>query len=134
MLKMEFDGSCKENPGGPGGYGVVIRKNGKIIDELVGPLKNSDNMTNNRVEYLALIIGLKYIKNKYPGGSVICKGDSKLVIQQIQGQQSVKSNGLFDLWEKASKIANSMNVSFEWINRNENKRADELSRRMIPIE
>ena len=134
MLKMEFDGSCRENPGGPGGYGVVIKKDGKIIDELVGPLKNSDNMTNNRVEYLALIIGLKYIKNKYPDESVICKGDSKLVIHQIQGHLSVKNNGLFDLWERASKIANSMNVSFEWINRDENKRADELSRRKIPID
>lgn len=134
MLTMEFDGSCKENPGGPGGYGVVIKKDEKIIDELVGPLKNSEELTNNRVEYLALIIGLKYIKTKYPSESVICKGDSKLVIQQIQGHLSVKSNGLFDLWEKACKVANSMNVSFEWVSRNEIKRADELSRRKIPID
>ncbi len=134
MLKMEFDGSCRENPGGPGGYGVVIKKEGKIIDELVGPLKNSEELTNNRVEYLALIIGLKYIKTKYPDESVICKGDSKLVIHQIQGHISAKGNGLFDLWEKASKVANSMKVSFEWIDRNENKRAHELSRRMIPID
>ncbi len=134
MLRMEFDGSCRENPGGPAGYGVVIKRDGKTIDELVGTFKNSEDMTNNRAEYLALIIGLKYIKSHYPDEAVICRGDSKLVIKQIQGQFSVNSPSLFDLWEKASKIANSMNVTFEWISREDNRRADELSRRKVPAE
>ncbi|MEF8832689.1 MAG: reverse transcriptase-like protein [Candidatus Thermoplasmatota archaeon] len=131
MLVMEFDASCRKNPGGPGGYGVVIKRDGKIIDELVGPLKNMDDMTNNRAEYLALIIGLKYIKTRYPEEAIICRGDSRLVIQQMVGESSVDSDGLFDLWKTASKVIGNMNVSFEWVERDEIKRADELSRRKI---
>ena len=131
MLVMEFDGSCTKNPGGTGGYGVVIKRDGKIIDELVGQMKNMDDMTNNRAEYLALIIGLKYLKTNYPDEPIICRGDSKLVISQMIGEASVKSDRLFDLWKRASKIAGDMNISFEWIDRKENKRADELSRRKV---
>ena len=131
MLRMEFDGSCEVGSEGNAGYGVVIKRDGKIIDELVGTLENKGWMTSNRAEYMALIIGLKYIKERYPGESVICRGDSKLVIRQIQGDMPVNSNGLFDLWKKASKLANSMNISFEWVHRSKNKRADELSRRKI---
>jgi len=131
MLVMEFDGSCTKNPGGTGGYGVVIKRDGKIIDELVGQMKNMDDMTNNRAEYLALIIGLKYLKTNYPDEPIICRGDSKLVISQMIGESSVKSDRLFDLWKKASKVAGDMNISFEWIDRKENKRADELSRRKV---
>ncbi len=134
MLVMEFDGSCRKNPGGPGGYGVVIKRDGRIVDELVGKLKNMDDMTNNRTEYLALIIGLKYLNKHYPDESVICRGDSKLVIKQMIGECSVKGSGLFHLWKKASKVANKMNISFEWIKREENSRADELSRRKIVLE
>lgn len=131
---MEFDGSCRNNPGGPGGYGVVIKKDGRIIDELVGSLQNMDDMTNNKTEYIALIIGLKYIKKNYPDESVICKGDSKLVINQMIGDSSVKGSGLFHLWKRASKVANKMNISFEWVKRDKNGRADELSRRKISPE
>jgi len=131
MLIMEFDASCRKNPGGPGGYGVVIKRDGKIIDELVGPIKNMDDMTNNRAEYLALIIGLKYLKSNYPDEPIICRGDSRLVIRQMIGESSVDTKSLFYLWKKASKVAGDMNVSFECIDREENKRADELSRRKI---
>lgn len=133
MLVMEFDGSCKNNPGGSGGYGVVIKEDGRIIDELAGSLKAKDGMTNNRAEYIALIIGLKYLKAHYPEHSIICRGDSKLVIYQMTGEYSVNSDNLFDLWKRASKVANKMNVSFEWIERERNKRADELSRRKMAV-
>ncbi len=133
MLVMEFDGSCKNNPGGSGGYGVVIKEDGRIIDELAGSLKARDGMTNNRAEYIALIIGLKYLKAHYPEHSIICRGDSKLVIYQMTGEYSVNSDNLFDLWKRASKVANVMNVSFEWIERERNKRADELSRRKMTV-
>ncbi|MBS3816697.1 MAG: reverse transcriptase-like protein [Candidatus Thermoplasmatota archaeon] len=134
MLIMEFDGSCLKNPGGPGGYGVVIKKDGRTIDELTGKIRKMDGLTNNRAEYLALIIGLKYLKMHYPEESVICKGDSMLVIKQMEGSLSVNRDDLFDLWKKASKAVKGMNVSFEWIEREENGRADELSRRMVPVD
>lgn len=133
MLIVEFDGACRETPTPSGGYGVVIKKDGRVIDELAGSIKNMNDITNNRVEYIALIIGLKYLKTHYPEQSIICRGDSKLVINQMTGEFSVNSDNLFDLWKKASKVANKMNVSFEWIERDRNKRADELSRRKIPV-
>ncbi len=130
MLIMEFDASCRKNPENLGGYGVVIKRDGKIIDELVGKL-NMDDITSNRAEYLALIIGLKYLKSNYPDEPIICRGDSRLVIRQMIGESSVDTDSLFDLWKTASKVAGEMNVTFECIDREENKRADELSRRKI---
>jgi ribonuclease HI len=59
-IKIYTDGSSLGNPG-PGGWGVVVIQNDKIIDEIGGYEKNT---TNNRMEITAVIEALKYIKNK----------------------------------------------------------------------
>jgi len=58
-ILMYTDGACSGNPG-PGGYGVVLiyqshRK------ELSGGYRNT---TNNRMELMAAIVGLKSLKEK----------------------------------------------------------------------
>ena len=58
IINLYTDGACKGNPG-PGGWGVVIFKNGQPADEIYG---GELNTTNNRMELLAVIHGLKSIK------------------------------------------------------------------------
>ena len=57
IINIYTDGSAKGNPG-PGGYGIVLSHN-KIKKELSEGFKLT---TNNRMELLAVIIGLESIK------------------------------------------------------------------------
>ena len=57
MVNIYTDGSAKGNPGN-GGYGIVMRFKGKE-KELKGAF---DHTTNNRMELLAVIVGLETLK------------------------------------------------------------------------
>lgn len=57
-INIYTDGSSLGNPG-PGGWGVVVVEDSKIIKELGGFDKNT---TNNRMELMAVIEALKYIR------------------------------------------------------------------------
>ena len=72
------DGAAKGNPG-PGGYGVVM--------ELVGTPHKKEfyegfrHTTNNRMELLAVIVGLEKLKN--PNMKVLIVSDSKYVVDSV---------------------------------------------------
>ena len=56
-IELFTDGACSGNPG-PGGWGVILRWRGEE-KELYG---GEENTTNNRMEALAVINGLKALK------------------------------------------------------------------------
>ena len=72
------DGAAKGNPG-RGGYGVVM--------ELVGTPHKKEfyegfrHTTNNRMELLAVIVGLEKLKN--PNMKVLIVSDSKYVVDSV---------------------------------------------------
>jgi len=127
------DGAAKGNPG-PGGYGVIM--------ELVGQPYRKEFFegfrltTNNRMELLAVIVGLEKLKT--PGTSVLVVSDSKYVVD------SVLKNWVFgwekkgfagkknpDLWKRFLKIYRQHKVDFKWIkghnNHPQNERCDQLA-------
>jgi ribonuclease HI len=127
------DGAAKGNPG-PGGYGVVM--------ELVGsPYKKEfyegfRYTTNNRMELLAVIVGLEKLKN--PNTSVLVTSDSKYVVDAVEKRWvfqwekkgfAGKKNP--DLWMRFLKIYRNHKVDFQWIkghnNHPQNERCDELA-------
>lgn len=57
MIEIYVDGSCKKNPKGTGGFGVVVVKDGIFI--LTSYQKFSDSTTNNREEMEAIIFALE---------------------------------------------------------------------------
>jgi ribonuclease HI len=121
---LHFDGCSKGNPG-PAGIGAVIFKNNKEIwssCKFIG-----DNKTNNESEYTALIKGLEGAIKLNITELTVC-GDSLLVINQINGLYKVKSQKLFDLYDKVIALKNNFQyISFHHVYRKDNKRADELS-------
>ena len=58
-IELYTDGAASGNPG-PGGFGVVLKYKGKRKEISDGFKKT----TNNRMELLAVIVGLESVKNK----------------------------------------------------------------------
>jgi len=129
--KLYFDGACElTNPGGVTTYGFAVFRNKELIKTENGIACEPFSIcsTNNYAEYTAMIKGLKYcIDNGISELSV--KGDSKLVINQINGVYSVKSQNIIPLFQKAKDLSQQFKkISYIWIPREQNKLADRLSK------
>ena len=127
------DGAAKGNPG-PAGYGVVM--------EMVGtPYKKEFYegfrvSTNNRMELLAVIVGLEKLKTLKT--KVLVVSDSKYVIDSVDKRwvfQWEKKNFAGkknpDLWMRFLKAYRNHKVDFQWVkghnNHPQNERCDELA-------
>ena len=75
-IYLYTDGSSRGNPG-PGGYGVVL-KCGTHYKELS---EGFEETTNNRMELMAVIVGLEAIKRE--NAEVIVYSDSKYVVDAV---------------------------------------------------
>ena len=129
------DGSALDNPG-PGGFGVVLRYKGHR-KELSGGFRLT---TNNRMELLACIEGLKALKQAC---LVVLYSDSKYVVEgmtkgwaqrwrangwRLAGGDSVRNA---DLWRKLLRLCEQHDVEFRWVRghsgNRENQRCDRLA-------
>ena len=127
------DGAAKGNPG-PSGYGVVM--------EMVGtPYKKEFYegfrlSTNNRMELLAVIVGLEKLKS--PKTKVLVVSDSKYVVDAVEKRWvfqwekiNFKAKKNPDLWMRFLKVYRKHQVDFQWIkghnNHPQNERCDELA-------
>ncbi len=70
------DGACSGNPG-PGGYGVILMS-GKYKKEISG---GEAETTNNRMELMAVIVGLKTLKRPC---TVTLYSDSQYVVNMVK--------------------------------------------------
>ncbi|MBQ3068435.1 MAG: ribonuclease HI [Clostridia bacterium] len=132
---MFTDGACSGNPG-PGGWGTILRYNGRE-KELAG---GASSTTNNRMELTAVIEGLSALKETC---EVVVTSDSKYVIDAIQKGwvYSWKRNGWrkadkkpalnADLWERLLTLLSIHTVTFVWVHGHqghpENERCDRLA-------
>ena len=130
-----FDGCCEPvNPGGVASYGAVIFKNGERIwecSELFRPIKGNEKETSNNVaEYSGFLAILEYLKaNNYKKYFIQIYGDSKLVINQMQGEWLMHKGFYIPTALKAKKLLKEFkHINLQWIPREENDIADELSK------
>lgn len=125
------DGAARGNPG-PGGYGVVLMS-GKHRKELS---EGYSHTTNNRMELLAVIVGLEQLK--IAGSDVTVYTDSKYVADAVEKgwvfdweRKGFKKKKNPDLWKRFLKIFRLHNVKFIWVkghaNIPENERCDQLA-------
>ena len=130
-ITIYTDGAAKGNPG-PGGYGVVL-VSGIYRKEISGGFHLT---TNNRMELMAVIVGLEALK--IPGSQVTVYSDSTYVVNAIEqgwirkwqatGFKKVKN---VDLWLRFITIWSKHRVQFIWIKGHagnpENERCDHLA-------
>lgn len=137
---LYFDGACewwngKRNPGGLATYGWYIELDGQRIAWGYGEAARGNGATNNVAEYMGLISAIKAASDLGLVPDFIIRGDSQLVIRQMAGTYSVNSPLLLPLWSQAKTLLSEMDAycSFEWVPREENEQADELSKRAYQL-
>jgi ribonuclease HI len=131
MIEAWFDGCCEpKNPGGNCGFGAVMYQDKKRIWDHSGFIPASPETSNNVGEYLAFIAILeRLIEMNFTDVWVKIYGDSKLVIEQMFGTWSIKSGFYVPHAVKARKLLEKFtNIKGEWIPREQNGVADELSK------
>ncbi len=125
------DGAARGNPG-PGGYGTVLLS-GSHRKEISGGFTKT---TNNRMELLAVIIGLEALRNLK--SDVTVYSDSKYVVDAVEKKwvfgwekKSFLKKKNPDLWKRFLLIYRKHNVRFVWVkghaNIPENERCDQLA-------
>lgn len=127
------DGSSLGNPG-PGGYGVVLEWVGmSYVKEFSAGFSRT---TNNRMELLAVIIGLELIKK--PQMEVMVYSDSKYVVDAVEKKwvfdwekKQFKGKKNIDLWKRFLKVNKKHKIHFQWIKGHnqhpQNERCDQLA-------
>ena len=122
---IEADGGSRGNPG-PAGYGAVVldKDSDDVLAERRGGLGIA---TNNVAEYTGLIAGLQAARD-LGAHTVAVRMDSKLVVEQMSGRWKINNVPLRALAAQARDlVAEFHQVTFDWIPRARNTRADRLA-------
>jgi len=140
MKKVDIftDGACRGNPG-PGGYGSIIRTQGKE-EEISGSAKNT---TNNVMELTAAVVALKKLKEPC---EVVLTSDSQYLVRGMTewikgwikkgwvtaGKQPVKNK---NIWIELDRLSKLHKITWKWVRGHqghiENERCDRLANMAI---
>lgn len=132
VINVWCDGSIEGgNPGGHGVSGYIIEGEGLSL-EGVKDLGKHPTMTNNISEYEAVVAALTRLRDEAVEAELITiHCDSKLVVEQCSDNWNCNNDRLRALrdtvWSLCDAFPDS-EIVFKWIPREENSRADEVSR------
>lgn len=119
---IHFDGASHGNPGPAGGGALVTY--GDASYPCLAPIGRA---TNNVAEYAGLIVGLEKAAS-LGARRIRIRGDSQLVIRQLEGRYKVSAPGLQESFRQAKALLARFDaVAFEWIPRHLNAEADALA-------
>lgn len=133
MINMFTDGASSGNPG-PGGYGVVmISERHNLRKEFSQGYRRT---TNNRMELLAVIVGLEALKK--PNTEITVYSDSRYVVDSVEKgwiwgwlKKGFKGKKNEDLWRRFIQVYRVHKVKLQWVKGHaghpENERCDELA-------
>ena len=119
QIEIYTDGACSGNPG-PGGWGAVLRYNGREKEISGGEVQT----TNNRMELTAVIAALECLKEPC---TVELYSDSKYVIDALSKGWAVswRKKGWIksdkkpalnvDLWERLLKLTEAHEMRYHWV-------------------
>jgi len=129
---VEADGGSRGNPGPAGSGAVVIdAQTGEIVAEIAEFIGIA---TNNVAEYRAIRAGLEQALRLDESASIRVRMDSKLVVEQLSGNWKIKHPDMRALAIEVQSLIHGRDVSFEWIPRELNVRADALANKAMDEE
>lgn len=122
-----FDGAAEPtNPGNRSIGALLLSPTGETVE-----ISQAYGFgTNNEAEYAALIALLEAAISAGAPSVAVC-GDSQLVVNQLNGQWKVKSPTLHGYWSRARSLVRQANARVTWVPREQNARADELSKKAL---
>lgn len=129
-IELFTDGACKGNPG-PGGWGALLR----FQDQEKRLCGGEQDTTNNRMELLAAIEGLKALNERC---DVILTTDSKYVKDGINSWlANWKRNGWktaakkpvknMDLWKALDEQVARHDIEWRWVKGHSGHRENEIA-------
>jgi ribonuclease HI len=128
VLRLFTDGASRGNPG-HAGLGVVIEDENGM--RLRGFHRYLGTATNNEAEYLALLDGLKAVKEWKPDRLEVYL-DSKLVVEQMNGRYKIKAPELIPLHRQATELMQEFrDFKVQHVEREKNRGADALANKAI---
>lgn len=130
-VTVHFDGACQTvGRRRVAAYGCTVEGAGLHHEEFgLAVPPGHPRATNNVAEYVGAIRALEWLAAVPFRGDVRVRGDSELVIRQVHGEYEVKAEHLRPYHERLVQLAGLFrHVEFEWISRDENRRADALSK------
>ena len=130
-INLYTDGSAKGNPG-KGGLGIILIA-GKYYKEISQGFRYT---TNNRMELLAVIVGLEKLNKN--DSQVQVFSDSKYVVDAVDKKwvfswekKNFKGRKNSDLWKRFLIVYRKHKVSFTWVKghagHTENEKCDVLA-------
>ena len=123
LATIYFDGGG-QSPGPVTAACTVQLSDGSFEEDV----KRFDQGTHNTAEWHALILGLR-LALKHGERHVVVKGDSTLVVKQVNREWKTKNEAMRRLRTQAEELLALFETwRVEWIPRTENRRADELGR------
>jgi hypothetical protein len=117
VIKLYVDGGTR---------GMVICLHDPQRDKYIIKRRKGD-LTNNDLEYLAIIYGIEYAKKYYPRDLITILSDSRLAVKQIKGEYKVTTDNLKALHKKVERKM-IPGIKIKWISRDFNLAGIHLER------
>ncbi len=133
-VRAHFDGACEPpRGGGLATFGYHLEGAGFLHEDCgLAVAPGSAHSTNNVAEYVAAIRALEWLARHGYTGPVELFGDSQLVVRQMTGEYEVKADHLRAYHDHLRSLTKAFaRVDFRWIPREENARADALSKQAL---
>ena len=129
-VEIYTDGACSGNPG-IGGWGAYLKYKDNV-KELSG---SDENTTNNRMELVAAIEGLKILKksskvNLYTDSVYLKDGITKWIFNwqknnwKNANKKDVKNK---DLWIQLLEVVNKHDINWIWVKGHEGNKGNEIA-------
>jgi ribonuclease HI len=122
-LTVNVDGGARGNPG-PAAIGAVLSDgNGEVVAERSETIGRA---TNNVAEYRALLAGIE-LAAENGATELEIRGDSELVVRQVEGRYKVKDATMRELHAEVKKALQGFDSwSISHVRREQNAEADRL--------
>ena len=132
------DGACEPfNPNGVATYAIVVLDalTGEVLDEKAEVIAIGNGATNNLAELMAVGAAIKWAL-EHGVAKVTIKTDSQLVVNLLTGLwRPTPTKPYYPAFRDATRLLNEaerkgIEVRLEWVPRQENQRADFLSKQL----
>jgi ribonuclease HI len=134
LVEVWYDGCCEPvNPGGNAAFGALIKVDGQTIWDRSGFIGSGPGMSNNVAEYSGMIGVLeKLIELGMKKERILVRGDNMITIMQMAGKWRARRGLYIPYFQKCEALVRQFpRIDFEWIPREQNGEADELSKRVL---